>query len=100
VVIYRKQPQPKAVCFILCFECPLEGDMSEGGIVEDGIAGCGISLQYHPLFCWAGLRKVREKYHIYIYKWNCRIIKEICIKYNIDFYLILSMYSIEIHLFC
>jgi hypothetical protein len=40
-------------------------------------------LQYHPLFWWAGLIKVREKYHIYIYQWNCRIIKEICIKYNI-----------------
>ena len=38
------------------------------------------------LFWWAGLRKVREKYQIYIYQWNCRIIKEICIKYNIAFY--------------
>jgi hypothetical protein len=53
-------------------ECP-----SEGGIAEGGIAGCGISLQYYPLLWWAGLRKVREKYHIYIYQWNCRIIKEI-----------------------
>jgi hypothetical protein len=50
---------------------------------KGGIAGCGISLQYHPLLWWAGLRKVREKYHIYTYQWNCRIIKEICIKYNI-----------------
>jgi hypothetical protein len=40
-------------------------------------------LQYHPLLWWAGLRKFREKYRIYIYQWNCRIIKEICIKYNI-----------------
>jgi hypothetical protein len=45
-------------------------------------------LQFHPLLWWAGLRKVREKYHIYIYLWNCRIIKEICIKYNIYFYLL------------
>jgi hypothetical protein len=52
---------------------------------EGGIAGYGISLQYHPLLWWAGLRKVREKYHIYIYQWNRRIIKEICIKYNIIF---------------
>jgi hypothetical protein len=35
----------------------------EGGIAEGGIVGCGISLQYHPLLWWAGLRKVREKYH-------------------------------------
>jgi hypothetical protein len=55
----------------------------EGGIAEGGIAGFCISLQYHPLLWWAGLRKVREKYHIYIYQGNCRIIKEICIKYNI-----------------
>jgi hypothetical protein len=55
----------------------------EGGIAECVIAGCGISLQYHPLLWWAGLRKVRDKYHIYIYQGNCRIIKEICIKYNI-----------------
>jgi hypothetical protein len=40
-------------------------------------------LQYHPLLWWAGLRKVREKYHIYIYQWHCRIVKEICIKYHI-----------------
>ena len=39
-------------------ECPSEG----------GIAGCGISLQYHHLLWWAALRKVREKYHIYIYQ--------------------------------
>ena len=39
-------------------ECPSEG----------GIAGCGISLQYHPLLWWVGLRKAREKYHIYIYQ--------------------------------
>ena len=61
-------------------ECPSEGGIAEGGIVEGDIAegdiaGCGISLQYHPLFWWAGLRKVREKYHIYSY--------QICIKYNI-----------------
>ena len=59
-------------------ECPsecgiAEGGIAEGGIVEggianDGIAGCDISLQYHPLLWWAGLRKVREKYHIYIYQ--------------------------------
>ena len=48
---------------------------------EGGIAGCGISLQYHPLLWWAGLRKVREKYHIYTYQW-------ICIKYNIIMYFI------------
>jgi hypothetical protein len=67
-------------------ECPSEGGIAEGGIKEGGIAGCGISLQYHPLCWWAGLRNVREKYHIYIYQWNCRIIKEIFIKYNITFY--------------
>jgi hypothetical protein len=50
---------------------------------EGGIAGCGISLHYHTLLWWAVIRKVREKYHIYIYQWKCRIIKEICIKYNI-----------------
>ena len=61
----------------------MEGGIVEGGIAEGGIAGCGISLQYHLLLWWAGLIKVREKYHIYIYQWNCRIIKEICIKYNI-----------------
>jgi hypothetical protein len=38
------------------------------GIAEGGIAGCGISLQYHPLLWWVGLRKVREKYHSYIYQ--------------------------------
>ena len=67
----------------------VEGGISEGGIVEGdiaegGIAGCGIFL-----FWWAGLRKVREKYHIYIYQWNWRIIKEICIKYNIYKYILL-----------
>jgi hypothetical protein len=62
-----------------------------GWYCEGGIAGCGISLQYHPLLWWAGLRKVREKYHIYIYQWNYWIIKEICIKYNIHtYYLIFS----------
>jgi hypothetical protein len=40
----------------------------EGGIAEGSIAGCDISLQYHPLFWWEGLRKVKEKYHIYIYQ--------------------------------
>ena len=30
-----------------------------------------------------------EKYHIYIYQWNWRIIKEICIKYNIYKYILL-----------
>ena len=55
-------------------ECPSEGGIAEGGITEGGIAevgiaGCGITLQYHPLFWWAGsIRKVREKYHIYIYQ--------------------------------
>jgi hypothetical protein len=48
-------------------ECPSEGGIVEGGIAEGGIVGCGISLQYHPLLWWAGLRKVREKYHIYTY---------------------------------
>jgi hypothetical protein len=43
-------------------------DRGVWGIAEGGIAGCGISLQYHPLPWWAGLRKVREKYHIYIYQ--------------------------------
>jgi hypothetical protein len=54
-------------------ECPSEGGIAEGGIVEGGTAeggikGCGISLQYHPLLWWAGLRTVREKYHIYLYQ--------------------------------
>jgi hypothetical protein len=40
-------------------------------------------LQHHPLLWWARLSKVREKYNIYIYQWNCQIIKEICIMYNI-----------------
>ena len=65
-------------------ECPSEGGIVEGDIAEGGIAGCGIFL-----FWWAGLRKVREKYHIYIYQWNWRIIKEICIKYNIYKYILL-----------
>ena len=57
VVIYRNTLNQKQ--YVLFYtECPLEG----------GIAGCGISLQYHPLLWWAGLRKVREKYHIYIYQ--------------------------------
>jgi hypothetical protein len=46
----------------------VDGGIAEGGIVEGGIAECDISLQYHPLLRWAGLRKVREKYHIYIYQ--------------------------------
>ena len=45
-----------------------EGGIVQGGIVEGGIARCNISLQYHPLLWWAGLRNVREKYHIYIYQ--------------------------------
>ena len=54
-------------------EYPSEGGIAEGGFVEGGIAegviaGCGISLQYHPLLWWVGLRKVREKYHSYIYQ--------------------------------
>jgi hypothetical protein len=52
-------------------ECPSEGGIAEGGIVEGGIAEggiavCGISLQYHPLLWWAGLRKVREKSSMFI----------------------------------
>ena len=88
VVIYRNTLNQRQ--YVLYYtECPSDGDIAEGsivegGIAEGGIAGCGISLQYHPLLWWAGLRKVREKYHIYIYQWNCRIIKEICIKYNIN----------------
>jgi hypothetical protein len=31
-------------------ECPSEG----------GIAGCGISLQYHPLLWWVALRKLEK----------------------------------------
>ena len=87
VVIFRNTLNQRQ--YVLYYtECPSEGGIAEGGIVEGGIAeggiaGCGISLQYHPLPWWVGLRKVREKYHIYIYQWNCRIIKEICIKYSI-----------------
>ena len=53
---------------LYCTECPSEGGIVEGDIAQGGIAGCGISLQYHPLLWWAGLREVREKYHIYIYQ--------------------------------
>ena len=87
VVIYRNTLNQRQ--YVLYYtECPSGGDIAEGGIMEGGIteggiAGCGISLQYNPLLWWAGLRKVREKYHIYIYQWNSRIIKEMCIKYNI-----------------
>ena len=57
VVIYRNSLNQRQ--YVLYYtEC-----LSEGGI-----AGYGISLQYHPLLWWAGLRKVREKYHIYIYQ--------------------------------
>ena len=74
VVIYRNTLNQRQ--YVLYYnKCPAEG---------------GISLQYHPLLWWAGLRKVREKYHIYIYQWNCRIIKEICIKYNIENYSFLA----------
>ena len=72
VVIYRNTLNKRQ--YDLCYtECPSEGGIAEGGIVEGGIAeggiaGCDISLQYHPLLWWAGLRKVREKYHIYIYQ--------------------------------
>jgi hypothetical protein len=92
VVIYRNTLNQRQ--YVLYHtECPSEGGIAEGGIVEGGIAeggiaGCGISLQYHPLLWWSELRKVREKYHIHIYQWNCRIIKEICIKYNIVHYTI------------
>jgi hypothetical protein len=55
VVIYRNTLNQRQ--YVLCYtECP-----SESGITEGGIAGCGISLLYHPLLWWAGLRKVREK---------------------------------------
>ena len=72
VVIYRNTIN-KRQYDLYYTECPSEGGIAEGGIVEggianDGIAGCDISLQYHPLLWWAGLRKVREKYHIYIYQ--------------------------------
>ena len=57
VVIYRNTLNQRQ--YVLYYtECPSEG----------GIARCGISLQYPPLLWWAGLRKVREKYHIYIYQ--------------------------------
>jgi hypothetical protein len=72
----------------------------EGGIAEGGIAGCGISLQYHSLLWWAGLRKVREKYRIYIYQWIYRIIKEICIKYNIVINITLDFVSDDISSSC
>jgi hypothetical protein len=77
VVIYRNTIN-KRQYDLYYTECPSEGGIAEGGIAEggiveggianDGIAGCDISLQYHPLLWWAGLRKVREKYHIYIYQ--------------------------------
>ena len=52
VVIYRDTLNQRQ--YVLYYtECP-----SEGGIAEGGIAGCGISLQYHPLLWWVGLRKV------------------------------------------
>ena len=79
VLIYRNTLNQRQ--YVLYYtECPSAG----------GIAGCGISLQYHPLLWWAGLRKVREKYHIYIYQWNCRIIKEIWIKYNIIYSILVT----------
>ena len=96
-VIYRNTLNQRQ--YVLYYtECPSEGGIVEGGIVEGGIAeggiaGCRISLQYHSLLWWAGLRKVREKYHIYIYQWIYRIIKEICIKYNIVIYHILIVYN-------
>jgi hypothetical protein len=71
-VIYRNTLNQRQ--YVLYYtECPSEGGIVEGGIVEGGIAeggiaGCGISLQYHSLLWWAGLRKVREKYRIYIYQ--------------------------------
>ena len=60
---------PSTEQYVLYYtECPSEGGIAEDGIAEDGVAGCGISLQYHPLLWWVGLRKVRAKYHIYIYQ--------------------------------
>jgi hypothetical protein len=57
---------------MLAFSVPDEGYSKNAScaldFVEGGIAGCGVSFQYHPLLWWAGLRKVREKYHIYIYQ--------------------------------
>jgi hypothetical protein len=52
VVIYRNTLNQRQ--YVLSYtECPSEG----------GIVGCGtcISLQYHPLLWWAGLRKVKRK---------------------------------------
>jgi hypothetical protein len=50
--------------------------------VEGGIAGCGISLLYHPLLWWVGLRKVREKYHSYnLYTMVPNIITNIGVPY-------------------
>jgi len=67
VVIYRNILNQRH--YVLYYtECPSEGGIAEGGVAEGGIAGCGISLQYHPLLWWVGLRKVREKYHSYIYQ--------------------------------
>jgi hypothetical protein len=72
VVIYRNTLNQRQ--YVLYYtECPSDGGIAEGGIVEGGIAeggiaGCGVSFQYHPLLWWAGLRKVREKNHIYIYQ--------------------------------
>ena len=48
-------------------------------VLRDVVYPCNTTL----CFWWTGLRKVREKYHIYIYQWSYRVIKEICIKYNI-----------------
>ena len=68
VIIYRNTLNQRQ--YVLYYtECPSEGGIAEvgimeGDITESGIVGCGISLQYHPLLCWAGLRKVREKYYI------------------------------------
>jgi hypothetical protein len=67
VVIYRNTLNQRQ--YVLYYtECPSEGGIVEGGIAEGGIVGCVISLQYHPLLWWAELRKVREKFHIYIYQ--------------------------------
>jgi hypothetical protein len=35
----------------------------EGGIAEGGIAGCGISLQYHPLLWCAGFQLPYDRRH-------------------------------------
>jgi hypothetical protein len=37
-------------------ECPSVGGIAEVGIVEGGIAGCGLSLQYHPVLV-GGVKK-------------------------------------------